>query len=540
MNNLTVERTAKDAILAQTLLNLKVKQAKVKENFDRDLGETWEEAEEKLKAMRSDPIAFTRYVYGYEPERHHKLILELLTKSSTGQARQNKVLIIAPPNSAKSTYTSFIHPTFYLGNHFDHSLLFLTSSDRMANQFGGAVRGTFEANEKYKAVFPEKECEPNLKRGWSNDAAYLKGAPLNKKDPSHRAVGWNTKIVGARCHGMIIDDPLDQEQSQSELSQRVAKDYFSMTLKPRLHLPPEYNGWIHAVMTRWHEDDLASYFIELAEKDSSWLIVNIPVRAYEIRPDQPKAYPPDPLGREPGEILWEGHYTKEELEAEEDTLGTAKFNCVYQGDPTGLGGEVFSSGALFRDLPADFFHAGNGSISFFDKLPKVQAWDLAFSERDSACFTVCITAAIDSRMNLYIVDVDRRHLSTIETEHHIVNKALEYHPIVVGIEETAYRHTITRDIARKVKQKIMLNIHLQTQTQDKVARARLPASWVESSKVFVDKYAPWYSAFLLECLGFPNTKFKDQVDAFSLLAEMVSLISMSRLSKPTKAKWATH
>lgn len=536
MNNLTIERTAKDAILAQTMLNLKVKKAQEKDSFDRELGDTWEEAQESLKAMRSDPIAFTRYVYNYEPESHHKLMLNLLTESSTGVARQNKVLIIAPPGSAKSTYTSHIHPTFYLGNHFDHSLLFLTSSDRMANQFGGAVRNCFEENERYKAVFPEKECQPNMKRGWSNDAAYLKGAPTNKKDPSHRAVGWATKIVGARCHGMIIDDPLDQEQSQSELSQRLAKDYFTMTLKPRLHRPPEYMGWLHCVMTRWHEDDLASYFIEMAEKDSSWKVVNIPVRAYEIRVDQPKAYPPDPIGRKPGEILWEGHYDAEELKIEEENMGTAKFNCVYQGDPTGLGGEVFRNGAWFRDLPADFYHSEKGGLSFYDRLPVLQSWDLAFSERDTACYTVCMTFCLDSRMNMYIIDVDRRHLSTIETENHIVNKAREYHPLVVAIEETAFRHTITRDLVRKVKSKIMVNIHLQIQTLDKIARARLPASWVESGKVFIDKYAPWYQAFLLECLGFPNTKFKDQVDTLSLGAEMVSLLNGAKRVKPRQAR----
>jgi phage terminase large subunit-like protein len=50
----------------------------------------------------------------------------------------------------------------------------------------------------------------------------------------------------------------------------------------------------------------------------------------------------------------------------------------------------------------------------------------------------------------------------------------------------------------------------------------LPAARAEAGFVFADTQASWWNIFLSECLGFPNTAFKDQVDSFSLAVHMIS------------------
>jgi len=70
-------------------------------------------------------------------------------------------------------------------------------------------------------------------------------------------------------------------------------------------------------------------------------------------------------------------------------------------------------------------------------------------------------------------------------------------------------------------ERVMCNVQLIRPQDDKTARALLPASRAQQGKVFVNKEANWYRAFVTECLGFPNTRYKDQVDAFSGVVLMV-------------------
>jgi phage terminase large subunit-like protein len=39
--------------------------------------------------------------------------------------------------------------------------------------------------------------------------------------------------------------------------------------------------------------------------------------------------------------------------------------------------------------------------------------------------------------------------------------------------------------------------------------------------MYIDRDAPWYRTFMSELLGFPNSVYKDQVDALSLAASTV-------------------
>jgi predicted phage terminase large subunit-like protein len=96
---------------------------------------------------------------------------------------------------------------------------------------------------------------------------------------------------------------------------------------------------------------------------------------------------------------------------------------------------------------------------------------------------------------------------------------------VIGIEESRFHQELTRAMVRRVLGQVMCNIQLVRPDADKTARAMLPAARAEAGKVFVNRDAVWYRTFMQECLGFPNTRYKDQVDAFSLAAFLVERLS---------------
>lgn len=489
-----------DPIMQEVMVRAEAKKRAIRrETYDPALGATWEEAEEKLAAIRADVNQFGEYVYGLKPAPFHRLWNKVADDVINRRVPQNKVLFLAPPNTAKSTWNSLIRPAHYLGNHPDHNLLFFTSSEPMSRTFHSAVESMLRDNDKYRSVFPEHANRPNRSRGWSGDGLYLNGTPSLAKDGAYRSVGWNSSVMGARANGIIIDDPMNQEQAKSEAEQRRAKEYSAQTVMRRLQ---PSTGWVIAVMTRFHENDLASYYMKLAEEDAGWLVIRLPL----IATNDPE---PDALGRATGELLWPEYLTPAFVKNTQAELTIAQFELVYQCSPTGMGGDIFESEAWFQGLPENFWS---------DILPRCQVlqfWDLAFSDAKRACFTVGITVAVDAALNIYILHITRRRMNTGDAEDEIVKVISVAKPLVVGIETDKFHQTLILSMARRIMERMMCNIQLIRPTDDKTARALLPANRAQLGKVFINKKAAWYRAFVSECLAFPNSRYKDQVDAFS-------------------------
>ncbi len=504
--SLVVAAEEEETLIQEILIRAEAKKRKLARRYDPELGDTPEEAEEKLQQMRDDINYFGEYVFGFTPTYFHRYWNKVADDVINRRVPQNKLLIIAPPNSAKSTWNSIIRSAHYLGNNPDHHLLFMTASDPMAGVFGNTIREILEGNDKYKMVFSEKDNKPNRRRGWSSDGLYLQGTPAGAKDPAFKAVGLNANIMGARAHGIIMDDPMDQKNAQSEAEQKKAKNYVDQTVIPRIQ--PKI-GWLVACMTRFHEADLGSHFINLAEKSGDWIVIRTPLVAEED----------DPLGRAVGELLWPERFDEEFVALERKRLTIAEFNMVHQGDVSGMGGDIFKDEKHFQDLPTDFW----GTI--FPQCLKIMVWDLAFSESKRACFTVCMTVAVDMDLNIYIINVFRERLTTNGVENMMVKMIRLVRPNYVGVETENFHGSTIQSIVRNVLTRAMVNIELVKPEKDKISRARLPAGRAEAGKVFVNKKAKWYPVFMREVLGFPNTRFKDQVDTLSLASDRVEKLA---------------
>lgn len=445
-------------------------------------------ASQEASPAHDDLARYGQAAHGLTAARHHLEWIARIRSVVDGTTDRRKLLIIAPPGHAKSTWLSLVFPPWYLGNHPDHSLIFLTSSDTAARQFGTTVKITLEENEQHLAVFTESPVRPDQERGWSADGLYLKGTPDGSKDPAYRAVGWGASIIGARAHGIIIDDPLTQVQAQSTVEQIKAKQYHDMTVDSRLH--PD--GWEIAIMTRWHDLDLASHLMSL----EGWDTLLMPAIGYW----------------EEGAALWPERFPIEWLEAKRKP-NVPQFNAMYQGDPTGLGGQVFKSADWFRPLPENFQRAKLARV--------VQFWDLAYSGKDSADYTAAVTLGSDREGNLYILNVWR---GRADEESHVAlmkEKINLQRPGIIGIEEAAYRQAATTDLINRLY-RALVSVPVQSVkvTTDKVFRAQLPAGRAQAGMVYADTHAPWWPDFLSECLSFPLGAHDDQVDAFSGAAQL--------------------
>lgn len=519
-----VDRGLEDQVATEALLALRARKDASKRVFDPRLGATRDEATAKVEQIRNDLGAYGEFVHGHTPARHHRLWIDLIHGLTSGTLTEtairlgllpetergtfrNKLLLLAPPASAKSSWCSIALPTWYLGKYPDRTVLFFTSSDPAAVGFGNTIKILLEQAKEHKEVWPDQAGRPDKRRGWSSDGLYLRATPMSGQSPAYRAVGWGASVMGQRANLLIIDDPMNQENAESGIEQAKAKRYYDMTLGPRLQ---PGSGAALAVMTRWAEGDLASHFIEKAEQGGDWLVVPLPMVAEAG----------DPLGRHPGELLWPQQYPRQFVEMQRKSMGSAAFACVYNCSTAQIAGDVFSDERWFKPLPANF-------ADIRESLLVIQGVDVAFSEKDRACFTVVLTLGLNvATGDAYILNVLRDRMTVGQTEDALVSQILTFRPGVTGIEDTAFKHAVTAELVANVRRRVYANIvavpprEMVKGRSDKVARARLPAQRAEAGLLYADKQAHWWPSFISEVLAFPRGRTNDQVDALSLAMYM--------------------
>jgi predicted phage terminase large subunit-like protein len=440
------------------------------------------------EASRHYLDAYGAWTFGLQPAPHHQVWLEAIDAMLSGRSGRRRLLLIAPPGHGKTTWISHVLPSWLLGRSPERSVLFLTSSDVNARHYGSVVKSTLEGNPRHELAFPAAGARPDVARGWSTDGLFLQATP--GKDPAYRSVGFGSSVIGARADVLILDDPLTQEQSQSEVEQLRAARYLDATLLTRLNP----GGIVIMVSTRWAEGDLPGHVLPRPE----WQVIH------------------QPALDDVGEALWPARFPTAALRAIEREIGGPMFAAVYQGNPTALGGLIFESAAWFKSWPDDLDP---------DHMTTIMFWDLAFSERQTSDYTAALTLIVEHEprydLNRFVVwNVFRERIREEELLEEMVNHILVMKPKIVAVEEGAYRQSATRDLIHRLDQDLQ-RLHIATVVQgvkvdrDKVTRARLPAARAQAGQVHADTEAAWWPGFLAELVAFPYGRHDDQVDALS-------------------------
>src|SRR5262249_18193233 len=152
------------------------------------------------------------------------------------------------------------------------------------------------------------------------------------------------------------------------------------------------------VMTPWHEDDLSGRIIsEMARGGEQWIILRLPAEAEEN----------DPLGREPGEFLWDDdpkYPYGQHLRREKTTQSARNWSALYQGRPTPETGNYFQAEWLrpYTQLPDDITH---------DQLRVYGASDYATKSGDGD-YTVHAVVGMDYAENMFLLDLWRGQASS--------------------------------------------------------------------------------------------------------------------------------
>lgn len=419
------------------------------------------------------------------PAPHHCLLLRQLDAVSRGDC--DRLMVLMPPGSAKSTYGSLLFPAWWFTQHPHSSVIVTSHTANMAEHFARQVR---ELVREY-----EVQLGYRLHRG--RQAA---GHWQTTGKGEYFAAGVRGPLTGRRADLVIIDDPVkSQAEADSPTLRERLWNWYRCDLTTRL----KPKGRIILIMTRWHEDDLAGRL--LAQNAAEWNLIRLPALAEEN----------DPLRRQPGAALWPDWEDEQALLRRRDTMGERAWSSLYQQSPRPIAGTLFKTDRI----------AIIDSLSRGDAGAIARAWDLAATEASGHSdpdWTVGIKLMRSQHGRFVVLDVVRLRGTPYEVEDAIAETA--------RIDGTSVRIGLPQDPGQAGKHQVrylaarLAGYPFKTtrETGAKTTRATPVASQVEAGNVAIVR-AEWNYALLEELRDFPFGRKDDQVDAlshaFSMLTE---------------------
>lgn len=167
-------------------------------------------------------------------------------------------MILMPPGSAKSTYTSVIFPAWWFTQHPRTSIISASHSLNLAAHFSRRVRTLI------------REKEPWLGIGVTLGQRAV-DAWTTTSGGEYIAVGVRGAIAGRRADLVIIDDPI---KSQADAESGRQRDHIWEWYKSDITTRLKPGGRVVLIMTRWHPDDLGGQLLE--QSGSEWRVVRLP------------------------------------------------------------------------------------------------------------------------------------------------------------------------------------------------------------------------------------------------------------------------
>ncbi len=423
------------------------------------------------------------------PAQHHKLIIEVLQKVTNGTLKN--VILLMPPGSAKSTYTSVDFPPFYLANHPTHLILACSYSYSLIEGFGRQCRDIINTYEH------------ELGYSLSTTAAASGDWRINTGG-GYFCAGVGAGIAGHRADiGMVDDFMGSEEEADSERIRAKHWQWWVNDFSPRLK--PDAATII--IANRRHEEDLVGRILE--DEPGLWTVIKLPFDAREG----------DPLGRRPSEPLWKEWFLQNDnakKKIERARRNPRTWAGLYQQDPHPEEGGYFKRDTIVEydpeQLPTNLkFYVGS------DYAVK-RGEDL-----DRFCF---LPAGVDVSGNLWILpDWFWTTSDTLSAVDAMLEMVRRRRPLLWA----AGRENITGSIApfldeRMRAQNTFVAIEEFSEAKDKEQKAQSIRARMSAKTVFFPRLAPGWSEALSELLSFPTGKHDDFVDALAKLGQLLDKI----------------
>jgi predicted phage terminase large subunit-like protein len=450
--------------------------------------------------QRQSLIAWARKVLrplGQRPAKHQILMLQHLANLAEGGC--DRLMVLMPPGSAKSTYASLIFPAWWLHRHAGTSVIAASHNADLAAHFGRSLRNLTREHADELGYTLEQNNRAAHRFATSDRGQYF-------------ATGLGGGITGRRADLVLIDDPIKSYAEADNAAHRdLVWNWYRSELLPRL----KPRGRIVLIMTRWHQDDLGG---RLLASGDDWRVLRLPALAETD----------DPLHRRPGEALWPDWEDREALERKRAVVGSRVWSALYQQSPQP------DDEALFAVLRIDTIDVEPAELRC------VRAWDLAATaagEGRDPDWTVGLKLGREAVGRFFVLDIVRLRGRPQEVAEAIVRTAhRDGRSVAVGLPQDpgqAGKQQVSWLTAQLAGHRVVAS----PESGSKLTRALPVAAQIEAGNLVLLR-ANWNREFVDELREFPQGRKDDQVDALSRAFAMLTQAPMAarRLHVPLLAR----
>lgn len=434
---------------------------------------------------------------------HIDAISDHLEAVTRGEIRD--LIINMPPRFGKSTIVSAMWPVWVWT--FKPAFRWLTASYALPISIRDALKSrrliqSTWYQERYSDVF-KLTGDQNQKSRYENDAT---GYRL--------ATSVGAGATGEGGDGLLIDDPHNVKQAESDVQRQSTLDWVDQTWSTRRNDPKRSSRVV--VMQRLHEQDTTGHLLA----QGGWEHLCLP-QEYE-----PSTYVTGIGWSDPrtddGALLWPERFGDTEVAAAKRELGSYGYAGQHQQAPAPRGGGMFKR-AWWKRYGA------------LPKLTRVEQFvDSAFKEGVANDYSVCATWGTDGLGNYYVIDVWREKLEypkLMRALHDQHNKHLPRGVRALVIEDKASGQSALQTLRQPLPTLEGVNLpklpalpfpdpdneaQKELAALSKIARAEQVTPIVEAGQVWLPRGAEWVEDFILEHEKFPAGAHDDRVDTTSM------------------------
>lgn len=285
----------------------------------------------KIQTSFIDYCEFVLAPLGFKPAAHHRLLTNRLQSVADGAIK--RLMIFMPPGSAKSTYASVLFPTWLMMNKSgknSYEIIGCSHTADLAESFSKKIQ---------KVILENSETiEYGLLSESANQWETTNGC-------TYKAAGVNGAVMGRRGDIGIVDDPVkSRADAESITYRRKTYEWYKADFLTRM----KPGAPIVVIQTRWHEADLAGKLLE--DEGADWEVLNLPAIAGvpNAAGEWVEGPQPDPLGRQPGEMLWgdDAYGYAEDIRKKMTNAQPRDYWSIYQQSPRALTGGVFKTNLI--------------------------------------------------------------------------------------------------------------------------------------------------------------------------------------------------
>lgn len=423
----------------------------------------------------------------YRHNWHIDMICRHLEAVADGKIKN--LIINVPPGTSKSTICCVMFPAWLWISRPEMRLFFTTYDQKLSTRDSVRTRNIL-SSEWYQT--------------WFGDRWHFTGDENLKMFFSNSANGWRqASSVGGQATGshmdiLIVDDPHNVQQAESEKKRQGVLDWWDGTMSTR---GTSRNVRRIIIMQRLHQEDLAGHILE--KEPENWTHICLPMRF------EPERMPKSPLGdvdprSEPGELLWPSLFDEQKVTELESRMGSVRAAGQLQQRPMPMGGRLFKVDRI------DIVESAPAAGAF------CRYWDKAGTEDGD--YSSGVRMMIDADGDIYVEHVKRGQWTPFERNRHIKQTAAAD----AATTGNMLQIVVEQEGGSGGKESAMISlrelghypVYSESPVTNKWARALPFSAAVEAGRVKLVR-GDWNQAYLDELEAFPLGKHDDQVDGSS-------------------------